>query len=75
MEIIYDRLCKTKKGGTVGINIGANKNTKDKLSDCKIGIKKFSTIADYITINISSQIHQVLEIFSRSTFPRINKIN
>ena len=54
MEIIYDRLSKTKKSGTVGINIGANKDTKDRLSDYQIGIKKFSTIADYITINISS---------------------
>ena len=54
MEIIYDRLSKTTKKGIVGINIGANKDTEDKLSDYQIGIKKFSAIADYITINISS---------------------
>ena len=54
MEIIYDRLSKTSKKGVIGINIGANKDTKDKLSDYQTGIKKFSAIADYITINISS---------------------
>ncbi len=54
MEIIYDRLNRIKKKGVIGINIGANKDTKDKIDDYQIGIKKFSKIADYMTINISS---------------------
>ena len=38
----------------IGINIGANKNSKDFSEDYIKGIKFFSTIASYITINISS---------------------
>ncbi len=49
---------KTKLGkigdNIIGINIGANKNSKDFSDDYIKGIKFFSTIASYITINISS---------------------
>ena len=38
----------------MGINIGPNKDTKDRLNDYIIGYKIFHEIADYITINISS---------------------
>ena len=40
--------------GLLGINIGPNKDTKDKLKDYMICLKTFHDIADYITINISS---------------------
>ena len=40
--------------GLLGINIGPNKNTNDRLNDYLIGIRTFHDIADYITINISS---------------------
>ena len=38
----------------VGVNIGANKDSKDFSEDYIKGIKFFSTLASYITINISS---------------------
>ena len=40
--------------GLLGVNIGPNKGTKDKLNDYLICLKTFHDIADYITINISS---------------------
>ena len=40
--------------GVLGINVGPNKDTKDRLNDYLIGLKTFYDIADYITINISS---------------------
>jgi len=40
--------------GLLGINIGPNKDTKDKINDYLICIRTFHDIADYITINISS---------------------
>ena len=40
--------------GLLGINIGPNKDTKDKLNDYLICLKRFHDIADYITVNISS---------------------
>ena len=41
-------------GGVVGINIGANKDSADRIEDYVEGISAFSDLASYITINISS---------------------
>ena len=43
-----------KSLGLLGINIGPNKDTSDRLNDYLIGLKTFHEEADYITINISS---------------------
>ena len=40
--------------GLLGINIGPNKDTNDRLNDYLIGLRTFHDIADYITVNISS---------------------
>ena len=40
--------------GVLGINIGPNKDTKDRLNDYLICLRTFHDIANYITINISS---------------------
>ena len=40
--------------GLLGINIGPNKDTKNRLEDYLIGIRTFHDLANYITINISS---------------------
>ncbi len=49
------RLKKRKsKGGIVGVNLGANKDTEDKAADYVIGIKRFESLASYFTVNVSS---------------------
>ena len=48
------RIRKDPQTGLLGINIGPNKDTKDRLEDYLIGLRSFYEIADYITINISS---------------------
>ena len=53
-EIVKDRIRRNKKLGLLGINIGPNKDTNDRLNDYLIGLKTFHEEADYITINISS---------------------
>tara|TARA_Y100000741_G_scaffold277691_1_gene217494 strand:+ start:782 stop:1831 length:1050 start_codon:yes stop_codon:yes gene_type:complete len=53
--------------GLLGINIGPNKNTKDKINDYLICIRKFHDIADYITINISSPNTENLRDFHDQT--------
>ena len=53
-EIVKDRIRRNKKLGLLGINIGPNKVTSDRLNDYLIGLKTFHEEADYITINISS---------------------
>ena len=53
-EIVKDRIKRNKKLGLLGINIGPNIDTSDRLNDYLIGLKTFHEEADYITINISS---------------------
>ena len=40
--------------GSVGANIGINKDSSDPLADYAAGLRKVSPLADYVTINISS---------------------
>lgn len=40
--------------GVLGINIGANKDSKDKTNDYVEGVAQMATHADYLVINISS---------------------
>jgi dihydroorotate dehydrogenase len=40
--------------GIVGINIGANKDSRDRISDYGTGVRDMAPLADYLTINISS---------------------
>lgn len=42
------------RGGIVGVNIGANKDSEDFIADYEQGLTKFWMIADYFTANISS---------------------
>lgn len=40
--------------GVLGINIGANKDSDDRIADYVIGARNMSPFADYLTVNISS---------------------
>ena len=40
--------------GVVGVNIGANKDSPDRIADYVAGVKAMSPVADYLTVNISS---------------------
>jgi len=40
--------------GIVGVNIGANKDSADRIADYVAGVRAMSPVARYITINISS---------------------
>jgi dihydroorotate dehydrogenase len=42
------------RGGIVGVNIGANKDSSDRAGDYVTGIETFNRVASYFTINISS---------------------
>lgn len=62
-EIVKDRIKQNKKLGLLGINIGPNKDSSDRLNDYLIGLKTFYDDADYITINISSPNTENLRTF------------
>lgn len=43
-----------RSGGPIGVNIGANKDSPDRIGDYVAGVKAMSAVADYLTVNISS---------------------
>ena len=53
-EEISKRIKENNKTGFLGINIGPNKDSTDRVEDYLICFRKFYNLADYITINISS---------------------
>ncbi|WP_254473064.1 quinone-dependent dihydroorotate dehydrogenase [Bartonella sp. B1098] len=53
-QVVYDRLRTCKKTDIVGVNIGVNKDTVNKIDDYTVGIAHFYDVADYFTVNISS---------------------
>ncbi len=61
------RIKRNPQTGFLGINIGPNKDTKNRLEDYLIGIKTFYKLADYITINISSPNTENLRDFHDQT--------
>ncbi|MBY8824543.1 quinone-dependent dihydroorotate dehydrogenase [Sphingomonas colocasiae] len=42
------------QGGIVGVNIGANKDSADRIADYVHGVRTMVPVADYLTVNISS---------------------
>ncbi len=49
------RLAKRRKDrGIVGVNIGANKDSPDRIADYVAGTRNMAPVADYLTVNVSS---------------------
>lgn len=48
------RLKARRRGGLVGVNIGANKESSDRIADYSAGVAAMTGVADYLTVNISS---------------------
>ena len=48
------RLDRRSRDGLVGVNVGANKDSDDKIADYLAGVTAMRGVADYLTINISS---------------------
>jgi dihydroorotate dehydrogenase len=42
------------RNGIVGVNVGANKDSADRVADYVEGIKTFTPVANYLVVNISS---------------------
>ncbi|WP_027038583.1 quinone-dependent dihydroorotate dehydrogenase [Mesorhizobium ciceri] len=43
-----------ERPGIVGVNIGANKDSSDRIGDYERGVARFAQYASYLTVNISS---------------------
>jgi dihydroorotate dehydrogenase len=53
--VVRKRLeARRSRGGIVGVNIGANKESSDRIEDYVKGVECFAELASYVAINISS---------------------
>ena len=64
---VESRIQKNPQTGLLGINIGPNKDTENRLEDYLVGVRTFYRLADYITINISSPNTENLRNFHDET--------
>ncbi|GHD15241.1 quinone-dependent dihydroorotate dehydrogenase [Tianweitania populi] len=53
-DAAYARLSRRARKGILGVNIGANKDSADRMADYRLGVARFADLASYITVNISS---------------------
>lgn len=54
MESAASRLARRRQSGIVGINIGANKDSADRVADYRAAFARLSLLADYVAVNVSS---------------------
>ncbi|HEV7329309.1 MAG TPA: quinone-dependent dihydroorotate dehydrogenase [Bosea sp. (in: a-proteobacteria)] len=55
MEAVAARLAaRRKKGGIVGVNLGANKDSADRSADYAVLAGRLAPLADFLTVNVSS---------------------
>ncbi len=45
---------RNRRRGVVGVNIGANKDSPDRIADYARGVRTMAPVADYLAVNISS---------------------
>jgi dihydroorotate dehydrogenase len=53
-ERAHKRLAARREAGIVGVNIGANKDSSDRVKDYVKGVETFADVASYFAINVSS---------------------
>ena len=54
MEAFAEKVSRRARNGILGINIGANKTSDDRIADYARGLMRLLPYADYVTVNISS---------------------
>ena len=53
-DAVHRRLAERKRAGVVGVNLGANRDSSDRVADYVAGVRRFADIADYLVVNVSS---------------------
>lgn len=53
-KIVHQNVLDARATGIVGINVGANKDSPDRVADYVLGLGTFADCASYFTVNISS---------------------
>ena len=53
-DAVLARLAAHRGGGIVGVNIGANRDSADRIDDYVKGLAAFGPVASYVAVNVSS---------------------
>lgn len=54
MEVVAGRLARRERRGVLGINLGANKDSADRIADYVDLTRRLGSFAEFITLNVSS---------------------
>lgn len=54
LDVIARRLKRRRKKGVVGVNLGANKDSEDRIADYETGVRTLAGLVNFYTVNISS---------------------
>jgi dihydroorotate dehydrogenase len=54
LDAALPRVSRARRRGVLGVNVGANKDSTDRIADYRHGVSRAAAVADYVTINISS---------------------
>jgi dihydroorotate dehydrogenase len=54
LDAVAARLAQRTRPGIVGANVGANKDSDDRIADYATGVARLHGLVDYLTINVSS---------------------
>jgi dihydroorotate dehydrogenase len=54
LERVAARLARRRRTGVVGVNLGANKDSADRIEDFVKGVERLEGLVDFYTVNISS---------------------
>ncbi|MBX3593448.1 quinone-dependent dihydroorotate dehydrogenase [Sphingomonas sp.] len=54
IDAALERVARARRAGMLGINVGANKDSVDRVADYALAVGKAARHADYVTINVSS---------------------
>jgi dihydroorotate dehydrogenase len=54
LDVVARRLARRRRVGVVGVNLGANKDSEDRIEDFVEGVRRLEGLVDFYTVNISS---------------------
>lgn len=54
LDVAAKNFAAPRRAGIVGANLGANKDSTDRIADYVTGLKRLAPLSDYVTVNISS---------------------
>lgn len=54
LDVAAKNFAAPRRAGIVGANLGANKDSTDRIADYVVGLKRLAPLSDYVTVNISS---------------------